>query len=311
MNMSAVYDVAIIGAGPAGMTAGIYASRAMLKTVMIEKGVAGGLMALTDKLDNWPGELSVSGADLSERMLKQATGFGCEFQMGEVTKIDKLSDGNFVIDLADNEKILAKTVIYAAGSVPRLADIEGEKEFAGRGVSYCAVCDAAFYRGLKVAVLGGGDSALKEALYLTKFADEVTIIHRRQEFRAEKIIQEEVKNNPKIKFVLDSIAEKIEGSSFVERVVVKNVKTGEMSVVNADGVFVFLGYIPKVDPVRHFVELAEDGRIKADYRMHTNVEGFFAAGDVIQKLVNQVATAVGDGATAATAAEHFISSAKK
>jgi len=309
--MSAVYDVAIIGAGPAGMTAGLYASRAMLKTVMIEKGVAGGLMAMTDKLDNWPGELSVSGADLSERMLKQATGFGCEFKMGEVTKIDKLDNGNFMINLAEDENITAKTVVYAAGSTPRFADIEGEKEFGGRGVSYCAVCDAAFYRGLKVAVLGGGDSALKEALYLTKFAEEVTIIHRRQEFRAEKIIQEEVKNNPKIKFVLDSVAVKIDGSNFVEKVIVKNVKTEEISTLNVDGVFVFLGYIPKVDPVRHLVDLAQDGRIKADYKMKTNVPGFFAAGDVIHKLVNQVATAVGDGATAATAAEHYISTGNK
>lgn len=308
--MSAVYDVAIIGAGPAGMTAGLYASRALLKTVMIEKGVAGGLMALTDKLENWPGDLSVSGAELSERMLNQATSFGCEFKMGEVTRVDKLNDGNFIISLDGDENISAKTVIYAAGSIPRLADIEGEKEFGGKGVSYCAVCDAAFYRGLKVAVLGGGDSALKEALYLTKFADEVTIIHRRQEFRAEKIIQEEVKNNPKIKFVLDSVAQKIEGSNFVEKVVVKNVKTEEISTLSVDGVFVFLGYIPKVDPIKHLVELASDGRIKADYKMQTNIEGFFAAGDVIHKLVNQVATAVGDGATAATAAEHYLSSKK-
>jgi len=308
--MSAVYDVAIIGAGPAGMTAGLYASRALLKTVMIEKGVAGGLMALTDKLENWPGDLSVSGAELSERMLNQTTSFGCELKMGEVTRVDKLNDGNFIISLDGGENISAKTVIYAAGSIPRLADIEGEKEFGGRGVSYCAVCDAAFYRGLKVAVLGGGDSALKEALYLTKFADEVTIIHRRQEFRAEKIIQEEVKNNPKIKFVLDSVAVKIDGSNFVEKVIVKNVKTEEISTLSVDGVFVFLGYIPKVEPVKHLIELASDGRIKADYKMQTNVEGFFAAGDVITKLVNQVATAVGDGATAATAAEHYISSKK-
>lgn len=309
--MDTIYDVVIIGAGPAGMTAGIYASRALLKTIMIEKGVAGGLMAVTDKLENWPGDLSVSGADLSERMFKQATGLGCEFRMGEVTKIDRLSDGNFLVNMLEDEDIRAKTVIYAAGSTPRFADIPGEKEFAGKGVSYCAVCDAAFYRGLKVAVLGGGDSALKEALYLTKFAEEVIIIHRRQEFRAEKIIQEEVKNNPKIKFVLDSVAEKIEGTDFVEKVIVKNVKTGETSVVIADGVFVFLGYIPKVEPVKHLVELAEDGRVKANYKMNTNVAGFFAAGDVIHKLVNQVATAVGDGATAATAAEHYISTEKK
>ncbi|MGI6395579.1 MAG: thioredoxin-disulfide reductase [bacterium] len=306
--MTTIYDVAIVGAGPAGMTAGIYASRAMLKTVMIEKGVAGGLMAVTDKLDNWPGTFSVSGAELSEKMLKQATGFGCEFKVGEVLKIVKSKEGTFSLNLLDDEDITAKTVIYAAGSTPRFAEIEGEKEFIGRGVSYCALCDAAFYRGLKVAVLGGGDSALKEALFLTKFADEVTIVHRRQEFRAEKIIQEEVRENQKIKFALDSVAVKIEGSHFVEKVSIKNVKSGEISTLNVDGVFVFLGYVPKVEPIKGLIELAEDGRIKTDSNMKTNVEGFFAAGDIVHKLVNQVATAVGDGATAAVAAEQFISS---
>lgn len=305
--MKNIFDVAIVGSGPAGMTAGIYTSRALLKTIIIEKSVAGGLMAMTDKLDNWPGELSVSGAELSERMLKQAVGFGCDFKMGEVTKVNKLDDGSFSLELLDDSPIYAKTVIYAAGSTPRLAEIEGEAEYSGRGVSYCAVCDAAFYRGLKVAVLGGGDSALKEAVYLTKFASEVTIIHRRQEFRAEKIIQQEVRRNPKIKMVLDSVAEKISGKDFVEKITVKNVKTGEISEIGVDGVFVFLGYLPKVDPVKHLVELASDGRIKADYQMKTNVEGLFAAGDIIIKLVNQVATAVGDGATAATAAEQYLS----
>lgn len=307
-----IYDVIIVGSGPAGMTAGIYTSRALLKTVIIEKAVAGGLMTLTDKLDNWPGNPSISGGDLAENMLKQAVDFGCEFRMGDVTKVDKLMDGNFSVELLDEKApLISKTVIFAAGSTPRKAGIEGEEEFSGRGVSYCAVCDAAFYRNLKVAVLGGGDSALKEALYLTKFASEVTIIHRRKEFRAEKIIQEEVRKHPKIKLVLDSVAEKITGNDFVEKIIVKNVITGEFSEVAADGVFIFLGYIPKVDPVKHIVELTPDGRINADTHMRTNVEGLFAAGDIINKLVNQVATAVGDGATAATAVEHYISTHHK
>lgn len=307
-----VYDVIIVGSGPAGMTAGIYTSRALLKTVIIEKAVAGGLMTLTDKLDNWPGNPSISGGDLAESMLKQAVHFGCEFRMGEVMKVDKLADGNFSVELLDEKApLISKTVIFAAGSTPRKAGIEGEEEFSGRGVSYCAVCDAAFYRNMKVAVLGGGDSALKEALYLTKFASEVTIIHRRKEFRAEKIIQQEVRKHPKIKLVLDSVAEKITGNDFVEKIIVKNVITGELSEVAADGVFVFLGYIPKVDPIKHIVELAPDGRINADTHMRTNVEGLFAAGDIIIKLVNQVATAVGDGATAATAVEHYLSAHHK
>lgn len=301
-----MYDVVIVGSGPAGMTAGIYTSRALLKTVIIEKSVAGGLMTLTDKLDNWPGSMSISGGELAEKMLKQAVDFGCEFKLGEVIKVNKLADGTFFIEMLDEKPLKSKTVIFAAGSAPKLAGIEGELEFSGRGVSYCAVCDAAFYRNLKVAVLGGGDSALKEALYLTKFASSVTIIHRRQEFRAEKIIQEEVRKHPKIKLVLDSVAEKIQGTDFVEKVVVKNVKTGELSEISVDGVFVFLGYIPKVDAIKHIVELTPDGRINADTHMKTNVEGLFAAGDIVSKLVNQVATAVGDGATSATAAEHYL-----
>lgn len=306
-----IYDVAIIGGGPAGLTAGIYASRALLKTIIIEKGTTGGLMALTDKLDNWPGALSISGVDLSQKMYDQATGFGCEFVNEEVTTISKLFDDNFKIDIAGGNPIVARTVIYAAGSTPRFAGFEGEKEFIGRGISYCAVCDAAFYRDLKVVVLGGGDSALKEALYLTKFASEVIIVHRRQEFRAEKIIQETVKNHPKIRLVLDSVIEKVSGTQFIEKVTVKNVKTEELSEIGADGVFVFVGYNPQIGPVKNFVELAQDGRIKADAYMKTNVPGLFAAGDVISKLVNQVATAVGDGATAATAAEHHLATLKK
>ena len=309
--MSEMYDVVIVGAGPAGLTAGIYAARAMLKTVIIEKSVAGGLMAVTDKLDNWPGNPSISGGELSERMLKQAVDFGSEFKFGDVKRVAKLDDGNFSVVLADEDPLIARTVIYAAGSTPRLAEIPGEKEFTGRGVSYCAVCDAAFYRNLRVAVLGGGDSALKEALYLTKFASEVVIIHRRQEFRAEKIIQDEVRKNEKISFLLDSVAEKIEGKDFVEKVTVKNVKTGELSEHNFDGVFVFLGYVPKIDPVRDVVDFAPDGRISVNCHMETKTDGLYAAGDIISKLVNQVATAVGDGATAATAAEHYISKPKQ
>ncbi len=198
-------------------------------------------------------------------------------------------------------------MIYAAGSLPRKAGIPGEKEFTGNGVSYCAVCDGAFYRGLKVAVLGGGDSALKEALYLTKFAEKVTIVHRRDEFRAEKITQNEVRSNPKIDFVLNSVAEKIEGKDFVEKLIVKNVKTGELSELAVDGVFIFLGYVPETKPVENIVKLAESGHILTDSECRTSTEGLFAAGDIREKLVRQVSTAIGDGAIAAVAAEHYIS----
>ena len=306
--MTELYDVAVIGSGPAGMTAGIYASRALLKTVIFEKNTYGGLMALTDKLENWPGEKSIAGFDLAEKMHTQALDLGAEFVSDEVLEVEKTENGNFLIKTALSKIVSAKTVIYAAGSIPRKAEIPGEKEFTGSGVSYCAVCDGAFYRGLKVAVLGGGDSALKEALYLTKFAEKVTIVHRRDEFSAEKITQNEVRNNPKIDFVLNSVAEKIEGKDFVEKLVVKNVKTGEISELAVDGVFIFLGYIPETKPIENIVKIAESGHIPTDSECRTNVPGLFAAGDIREKLVRQVSTAVGDGAIAAVAAEHYISS---
>lgn len=306
--MTELYDVAVIGSGPAGMTAGIYASRAMLKTVIFEKNTYGGLMALTDKLENWPGEKSIAGYELAEKMHAQAADLGCGFVSEEVLKVEKkLADKHFSIKTAAGSEFSAKTVIYAAGSVPRKADIPGEKEFTGSGVSYCAVCDGAFYRGLKVAVLGGGDSALKEALYLTKFAEKVILIHRREEFRAEKITQNEVRSNPKIDLVLNSVAERIEGKDFVEKIVVKNVKTSELSEIAVDGVFIFLGYIPETKPVADLVKLAESGHILTDPECRTSTEGLFAAGDIREKLVRQVSTAVGDGAIAAVAAEHYIS----
>lgn len=305
--MPELYDVAVIGSGPAGMTAGIYASRALLRTIIFEKNAYGGLMALTDKLENWPGEKSIAGFDLAEKMHTQAVDLGCEFISEEVNKVEKLSEKQFSIKTASGSEFSAKTVIYAAGSVPRKAEIAGEKEFTGNGVSYCAVCDGAFYRGLKVAVLGGGDSALKEALYLTKFAEKVTIIHRRDEFRAEKITQNEVRSNPKIDFVLNSVAERIEGKDFVEKIVVKNVKTGELSEIAVDGVFIFLGYVPETKPVVNLVKLAESGHILTDSECRTSTDGLFAAGDIREKLVRQVSTAVGDGAIAAVAAEHYLS----
>lgn len=305
--MPELYDVAVIGSGPAGMTAGIYASRALLNTIIFEKNAYGGLMALTDKLENWPGEKSIAGYELAEKMHAQALDLGCKFVSEEVLKVEKTGEKQFSIKTSSGSGFSAKTVIYAAGSVPRKAGIPGEQEFTGSGVSYCAVCDGAFYRGLKVAVLGGGDSALKEALYLTKFAEKVTIIHRREEFRAEKITQNEVRSNPKIDFILNSVAERIEGKDFVEKIIVKNVKTGELSELAVDGVFVFLGYIPETKPVEELAKLAESGHILTDSECRTSTDGLFAAGDIREKLVRQVSTAVGDGAIAAVAAEHYLS----
>lgn len=302
--MTAVYDLVIVGGGPSGLTAGLYAGRAMLKTLIIERAITGGLMAVTDKLENYPGHESITGGDLSAIMEKQARKFGAEIVTGDTSKIEK--NGAVFTVFYDNKNVEARAVIYAAGSVPRKATVPGEKEFTGKGVSYCAVCDGAFYRNLRVAVIGGGDSSLKEALFLTKFASEVVIIHRRGELRAEKIIQEEVKKNSKIKFMLDTVITEISGTDFVEKIKVKNVKTEVISEHSFDGVFVFIGYEPQVSPVSGLAELSARGRIIVDKSGETKTPGLFAAGDVTEKLVNQVATAVGDGATCAVAAEHYL-----
>jgi len=303
--MAIGYDLAIVGGGPAGLTAAIYAGRALLKTVIIEKGVVGGLMALTDKLENVPGFESISGGELSELMVKQVTKFGVGIVMGAVSRIEK-RERTFLL-FTDNGDVEARAVIWAAGSTPRRIGVPGEMEYTGRGVSYCAVCDGAFYRNMRVAVVGGGDSALKEALYLTRFASEVVIIHRRGEFRAEKIIQEEVRRHPRIRLLLDSVVEKIGGKDFVESVAVKDVKTGALSEHPFDGVFVFVGYEPQVGPVKNFVRLSPSGRIVLTADGTTGTPGLFAAGDVVEKVVYQVATAIGDGAIAATAAERYLS----
>ncbi len=300
-----MHDLIIIGGGPAGLTAAIYAGRALLKTLVIEKMVPGGLMAVTDKLENFPGFESISGGDLSRKMEAQAKKFGVEIEYGEVFSVIK-NENLFKIK-TDSGTFESKAVIYAAGSTPKKLAAPGEEEFIGRGVSYCAVCDGAFYKDLKVVVVGGGDSSLKEALFLTKFASEIVIVHRRDEFRAEKVIQEEVKKHPKISFILDSVVERISGEDFVTNVTVRNVKTGNIQEVKTDGIFIFIGYDPQISSVKELVEISSKGRIITDKNMQTKTEGLFAAGDVTEKLVNQVATAIGDGATAATAAEHFIS----
>ncbi len=303
--MKDLYDLIVVGGGPAGLTAAIYAGRAKMKTLVIEKMSIGGQLAITEKIENYPGVPSIGGAELATIMERQARSFGAEFETGEVKRIDK--EGDVFTVRFEDEELHAKSVVYAGGSVPRMIGIPGEMEFAGRGVSYCAICDAAFYRNLKVAVVGGGNTALEEALYLTKFASEVVLFHRRDEFRAQKIIQEEVKRNLKIKTRLSTTIEEVKGSQFVEELVIKDLKTGEMTTEKFDGIFVFIGYKPFVEPVRHLVDLTEYNRIVVGRFMGTKTKGLFAAGDVIDKELYQVATAVGDGAQAAVSAEMCIS----
>ena len=300
-----IYDVAIIGAGPAGLSAGLYAARAKLSTVIVEKMFPGGQAAITYRIENYPGFAEgVGGADLADAIKTQAESFGAEFLNGDVEKIEK-KDDKFIIYMK-GESLEAKSVILATGAQPRKVGVKGEKEFTGKGVSYCATCDGAFYSNKPIVIVGGGDTAIEEALYLTRFAGSIYVIHRRDELRATKILQERAFNNDKIKFIWDSVLHEIEGKDTVEEVVVKNVKTGKLSSVSVDGVFIAIGYTPNTDFVKDLVQLDEQGYIVTDEHMKTQVPGLFAAGDIRKKSLRQVVTAVADGAIAAVEAGKFI-----
>jgi thioredoxin reductase (NADPH) len=300
-----IYDVAIIGAGPAGLSAGLYAARAKLSTVIVEKMFPGGQAAITHRIENYPGFAEgVGGAELTDAIKSQTEYFGAEFLNGDVERIEKKGD-RFVVYMK-GENLEAKSVILATGAQPRKVGVKGEKEFTGRGVSYCATCDGAFYTGKPIAMVGGGDTAIEEALFLTRFASSIHVIHRRDQLRATKILQERAFNNDKIKFIWDAVLHEIKGKDTVEEVVVKNVKTGELSSVSVDGVFVAIGYTPNTDFVKDLVSLDEQGYIITDDHMKTEVPGLFAAGDIRKKSLRQVVTAVADGAIAAVEAGKYI-----
>ena len=302
-----MYDVIIIGGGPAGLTAGLYTSRARLKSLLIEKGFTGGQVMTTEWIENYPGfEDGISGAELSQKMERQATKFGLEIMQGSVTGVSLNGKTRKVI-LEDGTEHEAKSVILATGSNPRPLKIKGEEEFRGRGVSYCATCDGAFFRDSELAVIGGGDSAVEEGIFLTKFAKTVYIVHRRDELRATKVVQERAFENPKIKMVWDSVPEEIIGDATgVTTLKIKNVKTGEMSELNVQGVFIYIGYDPNIDPVKDIISVNDNNYVVADENMATTGNGIFVAGDVRSKPLKQIATAVGDGATAAISAEKYI-----
>lgn len=300
-----MYDIVIIGGGPAGLTAGLYAGRAKLKTLIVEQLVAGGQAATTDLIENYPGVPEDStGPDITERMEEQAKKFGCEFIMAEVTGVD--FSGKEKVIKTTNGEFKAKAVIIASGATHRKLGCPGETEFTGRGVSYCATCDAAFYEDLPVAVVGGGDSAISAAIYLTKFASKVYVIHRRDALRATKVVQEKAFANPKIEIVWDSIVDEVKGSETVEALRIKNVKTGQFSDLPVNGVFMYVGLEPNTKFLNGHIKLDAKGYVPVTSNMETDVPGVFAAGDVTVKLLRQVVTAVGDGATAAVAAEKYI-----
>jgi thioredoxin reductase (NADPH) len=303
--MAHIYDTIIIGGGPAGLSAGLYAARSKMDTLLIERAKFGGQTATTDELENYPGSIeNCTGPELIERMRKQAEEFGTKFTKDEITEVD--FSGKIKKLIGKKETYEAKTIIIATGAYPRLAGFTNELELRGKGVSYCATCDADFFTELDVAVVGGGDSALTESIYLTKFAESVTIIHRRDQFRGAKSIQDKVFSNPKITIIYDSVVEEAKGDEILEGLVLKNVKTGEKSDLRVDGCFVFVGYLPISVLFKGKIRLDESGYIITDEEMRTDIPGVFAAGDVRQKSLRQVITAAADGAIAATNAEHFI-----
>lgn len=304
-----MYDVIILGAGPAGLTAGLYAGRSKLNTLIIEKAIPGGQIASTAFVENYPGSIEeASGMGLSDRMYEQAKEF-CEFKTANVTKVE-LEGKVKKIYTEDGEEIEAKVVIISTGASHRKLGAKGEEEFANRGVSYCATCDGPFFAGLDIFVVGGGDSALEEALYLTKFAKSVSIIHRRDEFRASQVVVDKVKENEKIKLVLDSVVKEIKGEKDATSVIVENVKTHEISELKSEdngpiGVFIFVGYIPQTDIFEGIIDL-DHGYIKTDDDMKTEIEGVFAIGDTRVKSVRQMVTAAGDGCIAAVVANRYL-----
>lgn len=297
------YDVIIIGGGPAGLTAAIYTARAGLKTLLLEKIACGGQIAITDWLENYPGfDGGINGYDLAMKLEKQAKSFGTEIVYTEVVSIEK---GNIKKVITSDKVYETKTIIIAAGAGSKQLGITGEEKFIGRGVSFCATCDAPFYRNKKVLVVGGGDSALQEAIYLAKFAENVQLIHRRDEFRAAKILQDRLLSLPNISVIYDTVPKEIIGNETVEKVKVSNVKTGESSEIFVDGVFVFIGSDPNTKFLSD-IKLDESGYIITDENMKTSHDGIFACGDIRQKVLRQVVTAASDGAQAAISAQHYI-----
>jgi thioredoxin reductase (NADPH) len=301
------YDLVIAGGGPAGLTAGIYATRGGLRTVLIEKLIPGGQAASTFMIENYPGfPEGIPGPELSQAMENQAKRFGLEIINGE---IEKLTSRDHLWEIAQGEnRFIGKVVIVATGVTPVKLGISGEEALTGRGVSYCATCDGPFFRGEDIAVVGGGDSAVDEALYLTRFAKQVYLIHRRDALRAEKIIQERAFRNEKIKILWDTVPTRVLGDTAVEGMELRNVKTREIQTLKVSGVFFYVGLKPNAEFLRGIVKMDGQGYVITDDRMATSAPGIFAAGDVRQKLLRQVTTAVGDGATAAFAAERYIES---
>ncbi|CAN7333383.1 thioredoxin-disulfide reductase [Peribacillus frigoritolerans] len=300
-----IYDVVIIGAGPAGMTAAVYTSRANLSTLMLERGVPGGQMANTEEVENYPGFDTILGPELSTKMFDHAKKFGAEYAYGDVKEI--IDGEEYKTIKAGSKEFKARSIIISSGAEYKKIGVPGEKELGGRGVSYCAVCDGAFFKQKELFVIGGGDSAVEEGVYLTRFASKVTIVHRRDELRAQKILQDRAFANEKINFIWNQTLKEInEKGGKVGGVTLVSTENGEETVMDADGVFIYIGMLPLTKPFENLGILNSTGYIETNDRMETRVPGIFAAGDVREKTLRQIVTATGDGSIAAQSAQHFV-----
>lgn len=310
MTEEKIYDVVIIGAGPAGMTAAVYTSRGNLSTLMIERGIPGGQMANTEEVENYPGFESILGPELSTKMFDHAKKFGAEYVYGDVTEI--IDGEEYKTIKAGSKEYKTRAIIITTGAEYKKMGVPGEKELGGRGVSYCAVCDGAFFKNKNLIVVGGGDSAVEEGMYLTRFADKVTIVHRRDKLRAQKIIQDRAFANEKIDFIWNYTVKEIhEKDGKVGSVTLISTVDGTEQEVQADGVFIYIGMLPLTKPFESLGILNEAGYIKTNADMETSIPGIYAAGDVRDKTLRQIVTATGDGSIAAQNVQHYVEELKE
>ncbi|NPC94265.1 thioredoxin-disulfide reductase [Bacillus sp. WMMC1349] len=305
MSEEKIYDCIIIGAGPAGMTAAVYTSRANMSTLMIERGVPGGQMANTEDVENYPGFESILGPELSNKMFEHAKKFGAEYAYGDIKEV--VDGKEYKIVKAGSKEYKGRSVIITAGAEYKKLNVPGEKELGGRGVSYCAVCDGAFFKNKELVVVGGGDSAVEEGVYLTRFASKVTIVHRRDKLRAQSILQERAFANEKIDFIWNKTVKEIhEKDGKVGKVTLVDTITGEEKEFPTDGVFIYIGMLPLSAPFQNLGITNEEGYILTNERMETKVDGIFAAGDIREKSLRQIVTATGDGSIAAQSVQQYV-----
>lgn len=302
------YDVVIVGAGPAGMCAALYTGRSMLRTAVLERGIPGGELLNTEKLDDWIGEKSILGWELAKKFEEHSREFGAEYVTAMVERVTKLGDGTFETVTDSGDRYVSPAVIVTAGGTPVKLGIPGEIEFAGKGVSYCAICDGAFFKKQTIAVVGGGDAAVEEADFLTRYADKVYVVHRREGFRASPILQERLFANPKIEVIWNAVAEEVTGDAtgLMTGLRIRDVVSDEVRTLDASGCFVFIGFRPNTGVINGHFDHDEMGYVRTDTSMQTSIPGLFAAGDLRSQLTRQVTTAVGDATTAAIAVEKYL-----